>query len=314
MNLLHLLLPVFAQSAADAPPVIDVEGFPSTDTEVLDAGVDRGLRMTLPVMIDGQGPFEFFVDTGSQSTVISRDVGRKLDLPSDGSATLVSVAKRTKVDLVQLDGLLLGSRVIDGLSAPVLDRADLGADGIIGIDSLQDFRVLLNFRDNTLAVVESEQVRRDSGFEIVVRAQTKLGRMIVTNADIDGIETVIIIDTGAQASIGNPVLQRRLRGQVGDQVAGKDVVGARIDARFEIARDLRMGKVILPRVPIAFSDALIFKELGLRNRPAILLGMQDMRAFDRVAIDFAERKVLFDLPSRFRRGSGTTLLASRTRI
>ena len=314
MNLLHCLLPLMAQLSTQSPPVIDVEGFPSTDTEVLDANIDRSLRMTLPVMIDGHGPFKFFVDTGSQSTVISKDVSRQLDLPSDGSATLVSVARRTQVDLVQLDGLMLGNRVINGLSAPLLDRAHLGADGIIGIDSLQDFRVLLDFRDNTLAVVESDRAPRNTGYEIVVRAKTKLGRMIVTNAEIDGIDTVVVIDTGAEASIGNPVLQRRLRGRTGDQVRGKDVVGATIDARFEIARDLRMGKVMLPLVPIAFSDALIFEELGLQNKPAILLGMQDMRAFDRVAIDFAENKVLFDLPSRFRRGSGTTLLASRAKI
>ena len=314
MNLLHCLLPLMAQVVAEPPPVIDVEGFPSSDTEVIDTSIDRALRMTLPVMIGAEGPFDFFVDTGSQSTVLSRDVGKKLDLPSDGTATLVSVAKRTQVDLVQLDGLMLGNRVINGLSAPLLERRNLGADGIIGIDSLQDFRVLLDFRDNTLAVVESEQVRRNSGYEIVVRAQTKLGRMLVTNARLDGIETVVIIDTGSQASIGNFALKNRLRRKNGEQVEGIDVVGAAIDARFQFARELRIGNVMLPRLPIAFSDALIFKELGLKNRPAILLGMQDLRGFDRVAIDFAERKVLFDLPSRFRAGSGTTLLASRAKI
>ena len=39
-----------------------------------------------------------------------------------------------------------------------------------------------------------------------------------------------------------------------------------------------------------------FEALGLNRKPALLLGMQDLRSFDRVAIDFSTRRILFDLP------------------
>ena len=40
------------------------------------------------------------------------------------------------------------------------------------------------------------------------------------------------------------------------------------------------------------NDAL---ELG--KKPALLLGMRELRSFDRVAIDFANRRVMFDVPA-----------------
>ena len=52
----------------------------------------------------------------------------------------------------------------------------------------------------------------------------------------------------------------------------------------------------MTRVPIGYADSPVFAQLGLDDRPALILGMRSLRAFDRVAIDFADRRILFDLP------------------
>ena len=44
--------------------------------------------------------------------------------------------------------------------------------------------------------------------------------------------------------------------------------------------------------------AELFNQLGLSNRPAILLGMDVLRMFDRVSIDFANRRVRLAPPTR----------------
>jgi len=36
--------------------------------------------------------------------------------------------------------------------------------------------------------------------------------------------------------------------------------------------------------------------MGLEKRPALILGMQEMELFKRVAIDFASSRILFDIP------------------
>ena len=44
-----------------------------------------------------------------------------------------------------------------------------------------------------------------------------------------------------------------------------------------------------------FADSPPFERLGLAERPAMLLGMANLRLFDRVLIDFPRRRVFFDL-------------------
>ena len=46
----------------------------------------------------------------------------------------------------------------------------------------------------------------------------------------------------------------------------------------------------LNNLAIVFTDAHTFKQLNLDASPALLLGMNAMRAFKKVSIDFANRK------------------------
>jgi len=213
------------------------------------------------------------------------------------------MASSKPVDLVQLDGFQIGGRTIDGLSAPILNRDYVGADGIIGLDSLEDLRVLFDFRANTIAIYEKGKAPSNRGYEIVVRAHSNRGRMILTDAYISGVRTKIVIDTGAQASIGNSKLREKLRSRIQAETKATDVHGAKIDVDLERAKTLEIGHIGIKNVVIAYADAPIFKELELDNEPALILGMEEMRAFDRIAIDFSTRKVMFDVPSRFGRGS-----------
>ena len=47
---------------------------------------------------------------------------------------------------------------------------------------------------------------------------------------------------------------------------------------------------------MAVADAAPFKRFGLTDQPALLLGMDALRLFDQVQIDFANRQIRFSLP------------------
>lgn len=273
----------------------------TSDSVVIDGEQDHYLRMTVPVTIEGHGPFRFMVDTGAQATVVTPALRERFKLRSLGVATVIGMASARQVELVQLDGLEFAERVFDALRSPLLEAHDIGADGIIGLDSLQDLRVLLNFRNETIAVDDAKALGGNAGYEIVVRARNKLGRMIITDATVDGIRTAVIIDTGAQTSLGNLALQRRLRANEHGDVTGRDVNGATIAGQLGFAREVSIDRMQLHSLPIAFTDAQAFEALGYGDKPALILGMESLRLFDRVAIDFAERKILFDMPVGSRR-------------
>ena len=268
----------------------------TTDAEIVISTADRYDRMTVPVTVEGEGPFRFMIDTGSQATVVTRGLSDRLQLEVIGRATVVGMASRAPVELVELNGLEFAARVFDNISAPLLEARNIGADGILGLDSLQDMRVMIDFRDETIAVDTAKQLGGNRGFEIVVRARRKLGRLIITDAVIDGVKTSVIIDTGAQSSIGNLALRRKLRGRSEGPSIATDVNGSTVVGTVAIAKTLKIQSMQLSNTAITFPDSPAFDALGLGDRPALILGMRNLRLFDRVAIDFETRQVLFDLP------------------
>jgi len=253
----------------------------------------------VPVRIGTNGPYRFLVDTGAERTVLARHVAADLALAPAGRATVIGIAGSMAVDLVEVDEVTLGRRSFYSLTAPLLEGRHIGADGIIGIDGLQDQRVLLDFDKRLMAVSDAASLGGNRGFEIVVRARRKSGQLIMTNALVEGVRTDVVIDTGATSSIGNRALQRQLakRGKL-SQTALMSVTGQSIVADMALVRRMRVGDLTMDGFYIAFADAPPFAALGLSEKPAMLMGMNELRGFRRVAIDFETRKVLFDLPEQ----------------
>ena len=273
-------------------------GEPSLSAEEAAIARDRYERMTVPVRIDGSQPYRFLIDTGAQATVVTHRIVEDLKLQRRGQALLVAMGSQEMVDLVEVDELSFADRSITGLIAPLLRAGNIGADGILGLDSLQDLRVLIDFREERMLVADASDLGGNTGYEIVVRARRKLGQMVITDATINGVRTAVVIDTGAQNSIGNLALFRKLRAREVGEMTSTDVHGTLVRSDLTYARELEIGGLTMGNVPIGFTESPTFDALDLTDRPALILGIGNMRVFDRVAIDFARRQVLFDLPGR----------------
>jgi predicted aspartyl protease len=161
----------------------------------------------------------------------------------------------------------------------------------------------------------SQPLERLEGDTIVVRARSRGGRLIFTQAKIDGRRVSVIVDTGSQVTIANLALQRMLakrgHGLLSDTVTIESVTGEQMSAHVTRVAQVELGGVNLTDLSVAFADAHIFRQLGLDDRPALLLGMNAMKAFDRISIDFAAKKVRFVLPgTSMRRGVKMANVAS----
>lgn len=270
----------------------------ASEIDVVNGGTDATDRMTVPVQIGTNGPYRFLIDTGSQKTVLSTDVATRLALAPIEKIRIIGVAGTEMADTAVLDELGLGRRSFYGLTVLLFQSEDIGADGIVGIDSLQRQRVLIDFTRNSMAIGDAKSLGGNSGFEIVVTARRREGQLIMTNARIDGIATDVIIDTGSDTSIGNRALQRALgqRGNLGQAVL-TSVTGQQTIADMGYAKRLEVGDITIGNLLIAYTDGPAFAALKLSDRPALMLGMRELRLFKRVAIDFSTRKVMFDMPA-----------------
>lgn len=279
---------------------------PAPPEEVVTLAADRADRMTIPVNIGGRGPYPFVVDTGAERTVISRELAATLKLAGDGRARLHSMSGSGDVDTVIIPSLTVSgkSRATARIRAPALARRHLGAAGMIGLDSLQNSRVLLDFGRGTMTVSPSSAPRpeRDRD-EIVVTARSRHGQLILVDASVGGKKVNAFIDTGSQISVGNLALQRRLLGRARklEPIELVSVTGGVTPAGYAVVKSMRISGVTFTDMPIAFADAAPFTRLGLADKPALLIGMDALRLFERVSVDFANKKVRFLLPGDARR-------------
>ena len=294
--------------AQDVPvPIADVSPDTAAITEQFD--IDRSDRMTVQVRVNGSDAVPFIVDTGAERTVIANDLARKLALEAGPILTLATISGRYQVNSFFIDSITTASVNLQGIEAPGLERANLGAYGLLGIDSLEDSRVHLDFAHQTMDVLPSRKTRGKTKLEngmIVVQARRKAGRMILSSAQIDGIKVDIILDTGAQSSMANFALRDKLRRRHRNfdfiPVKMRSVTGTVLDGNYTQIREIDIGGLTIRDMPMTFADNYAFSALSLQDRPAILLGMDALKLFDRVLIDFSNRRVGFDLP----RGSART--------
>ena len=135
------------------------------------------------------------------------------------------------------------------------------------------------------------------GYDIVVRARRRNGQLIIASAQIDGVRTAVLIDTGAQGSIGNEALRRRLRRQA-EQASSvmSDINGVEATGNMQRVRQLDFGRAQINNIVVTFAESPTFAALELADQPALILGMNELHLFQRVAIDFPSRRVLLDLP------------------
>jgi predicted aspartyl protease len=279
-------LPLAAQQAPVDP----------ASPDVLNYIPDATSRMTVPVSIGGSGPYRFLVDTGSERTVISRELAVQLQLGAGTTAQVHSMTEVSDVRTAIIPSLDVGARRVSNIQAPMLERRHLGAEGMLGVDSLQQHRVLFDFGRRQMQISPSRsREERWPDDAIVITGRRVMGRLVLVDADVEGTPIRAIVDTGAEVSIGNDALRRRLerRGRLGSTVPIllTSVTGGQMIAQATTVSRMRIGGIIINDMPIAFSEVHPFRKLGLTDRPALLLGMDALMLFDRVSIDFANHRV-----------------------
>lgn len=292
--------------AAGAPVAAQDDTFAVADDVpaiVQQFGIDRSDRMTVQVQVNGSEAVPFIVDTGAERTVIANDLAKKLALESGPIVTLATISGKTQVNSFFIERLTTAAVNLEGVEAPGLERSNLGAYGLLGIDSLDQNRVHLDFANQKMDVLPSRKTRGKTKLEngmIVVTAKKKAGRMIISSAKIDGIRVDIILDTGAQSSMANLALRDKLRRRhrTGEYVPVKmtSVTGSILNGEHTQLKEIEVGGLTINDLPVTFAKNYAFTALQLEERPAILLGMDALKLFDRVLIDFGNRRVGFDLP------------------
>jgi len=255
---------------------------------------ERSDRMTVPVLIGAHGPFPFVVDTGAERSVVSRELAGFLKLPLGQPARVFDFTGPADVATVKVPSLSAGALGTSGMEAPQLLMADIGAPGMLGIDALQGQSIVLDFYRKRMVL---KRARRHASGDVVISARSRTGQLIVTKAWFNGQPIAVVIDTGSWLSVGNSAMLRlakRAPRSYGPIVVTA-VTGRSFTSDFVTVSDVRVGSVNFNNFGMVFADVPPFSRFGLRDKPALILGMSSLKLFSRVELDFVNREVGFTM-------------------
>ena len=296
--------PVVAQDADDKPDY----RIPDLPTAQIDEGLEIGgeeiearkvlSRMTVEVMVDGSGPHKFVVDSGADTSVIGSNLAHELGLARTSPVLLHAITESKVVERVAVDSLTLGPTTTTDLELPVLRERDIGGDGMIGLDALVEQRLMLDFEKRVITVDDGTSREAFAGGVIVVTARKQRGQLILTEVEAGRERIEAVVDTGTEVSIGNSVLRDLLNARSPEslqKVTVYGVTGKPQELEFAILPRLKIGPILLQKVPVAFADVPPFGVFGIEETPSLLLGTDLMEQFRRVSLDFRDSKVRFQL-------------------
>ncbi|MBW8733312.1 MAG: aspartyl protease family protein [Asticcacaulis sp.] len=290
----------FASHGQQVTANATLETPPDQASAQLAAQTDAASHLTVAVRIKGR-ILHFVVDTAAERSVIADNVVQALGLMPGAAISLNGLAGRMNVATVVAETLEFGPFHRKNVLMPVLPRALLAADGYLGLDVIDGTCVTFDFR-NSILRIDAPGTLDDSpaGVAARVRLTGAKGYLRVADCLVDSVPASAFIDTGAEVSVGNvpllTALKRRNKYLVeSGAMVLTGVTGGEIRADVIPVDRIGLQGIAFTHGSLAISDVPDFQTWRLLIHPALLIGMDYLRQFARISIDYRAKRVQFEL-------------------
>jgi predicted aspartyl protease len=254
---------------------------------------DRIGRVWAPVYINGRGPFRLVLDTGANRSVVIQSLASRIGAPVEQTAAkLLGVTGSAIVPMIRVDSIEVGDLWLDNRQVAIVEDVFGGAEGVLGADGLADKRVLIDFRNDHIAIRHSRgRVRSSSYTRVPVKIQH--GHLLMFDVKLAGVRTRAMLDTGAQTTIGNNSLRAALARK---SRRGKTdrIIGVTLDVHEGEtlqAPPISIGDVNIRGMRVTFGDLYIFEAWKMNDEPALLIGMDVIGLLDSLIIDYKHKEL-----------------------
>jgi len=267
-------------------------------------------RVSTDVFVDGQGPFSFLLDTASSRTMLFDHLRQTLNLqPSEAGRLKVYAMNNIGTALpVKPRELRLADQHITGLTLGVLPddphppEGVTGADGILGMDALSDYFLMMDHDALRLklmdpAAPDTEIYRRWPSAELTpYRAKdidvtlwwlrAKFGNQTVTALlDMGSGITMLNWDAAEKLGIRRTSFEKQPIPQ-----SLRDALGTLEPVVTVKGLTITMADRTFPAQTVIVANAAVFRYFGLENRAAAIIGPALLR-YNSLAIDFNKRRI-----------------------
>ena len=258
------------------------------------AGGDQPLIL-LPVEVNGEGPFEFVLDTGAGTSLLSSELGRKLGVQIIRSKEGQSAGGAVSVSLAKVNSLGVASAKLDDVDVGLVDLSHIGKavgakiDGDLGYNFLKHFRITLDYRKNEIRFDDPKRLelvgRATAVTEVAMRLANPAKPLILVDVYANGRGPFqFAIDTGTSTTAITPDLAKQL-GVASSPIGPVTTGGAHVDVTAGTLQSFQVGGARIDNLAVIVADffAMLSKAIGAKLDG--IVGYNFLRNY-KVALDY----------------------------
>ena len=267
--------------------------------------IEESGRVVVEARVNGQGPFDFALDTGSSISAVFDELRDDLALESIPGITVIihGAIASGRFSLLDIDRLEVGGETWADpriVSLPGKTAAGASIDGLLGVDFLRQYAVGFSTRDRVVRLYPPDLVARRSyrGWASVPLKAKPFGEsgaaLYFIDIEIDGWKIPAVFDLGAGLNMINWAGARSLS-SIPPERRGDDQISGALESSSDVAwleaDEVKTASVRWRNERFLTADLEIFETLMLRDSPTVILGAGLFTQRDFV-IDFAQSRLL----------------------
>jgi predicted aspartyl protease len=252
----------------------------------------------LPVQVNGDGPFEFILDTGAGTSLLSSDLAKKLKIKIISTREGQSAGGKISVSLAKVDSLAVGQAKLDDVDVGIVDLTHIGntigtkIDGDIGYNFLKHFRITIDYHDCEIRLDEPRRIQRlgrSSKAEVPMRLASLAKPLLLVDVHANGHGPFqFAIDTGTSTTAIAPELAQQL-GLKSSPVGPLTTGGAQVNVTAGTLESFKVGRAGGDDLVVVVADFFATLSQAVGAKLDGIVGYNFLRNF-RVVMDYPSEK------------------------
>jgi predicted aspartyl protease len=249
-------------------------------------------------MVNGAGPFEFILDTGAGTSLLSSQLAQQLKLNVLGTKEGQSAGGKISVSLAKVDSLAVGQAKIEDVDVGIVDLGHISKtigtkiDGDVGYNFLKHFRVTIDYRVSEIRFNDpkrGESFEKSPKTEVPLRLASPAKPLVLVDVYANGRGPFqFAIDTGTSTTALAPEVAQQL-GIEGSPIGPITTGGSQVNVTAGNLKSFQVGGARIDDLVVVVADFFAMLSHAVGAKLDGIVGYNFLRNF-RVVMDYPSEK------------------------
>jgi predicted aspartyl protease len=252
----------------------------------------------LPTRVNGAGPFDFILDTGAGTSLLSTELAQQLNIKVLGTKEGQSAGGKVSVSLAKVESLALGQAKIEDVEVGIVDLGHIGKaigtkiDGDVGYNFLKHFRVTIDYQTGEIRFDDpkrTENFGKPSKAEIPMRLASPAKPLVLIDVYANGRGPFqFAIDTGTSTTAISPEAAQEL-GIDSSPISPLTTGGSQVNVTAGNLKSFQVGGAGIDDLVVVVADFFAMLSQAVGAKLDGIVGYNFLRNF-RVVMDYPSEK------------------------